>query len=67
LRPGEYFLTPLQAFLINKKLARGVKLELEENYIKANETFKHAAKKLKTSVSSGYNDLAKGLLAQGHR
>lgn len=34
LLAGEFFLTPLQALLLNKKLPPGFKLELEEVYLK---------------------------------
>ena len=34
LKLGEYFLTPLESFLINKSMPHGFKLELMENYIK---------------------------------
>ena len=37
LKLGEYFLTPLESFIINKSMPYGFKLELEENIAKFSE------------------------------
>lgn len=51
LKPGEYFLTPLQALLINKALSGGIKLESQENMIKSTEIIRQGNKKQKISVN----------------
>ena len=49
LKLGEYFLTPLESFIINKKMPRGFKLELEENLKKLTESYNKDRKKNKKS------------------
>jgi len=43
-------LTPLQLLLINKRMPKGYKLELEENLLKYMESIKPPAKKPKLNV-----------------
>ena len=43
-------LTPLQVLILNKRMPKGYKLELEENLLKYMETIKPPAKKTKTNV-----------------
>ena len=43
-------LSPLQVLLINKRMPKGFKLELEENLLKYLDTIKPPAKKTKTNV-----------------
>ena len=38
LKFGEYILTPLESFIINKQMPHGFKLELEENLIKVTDS-----------------------------
>jgi len=43
-------LTPLQVLLINKRMPKGFKFELEENLLKYMESIKPPAKKAKSNV-----------------
>jgi hypothetical protein len=47
LKIGQYYLTPLQSILLNKKFPMGFKLETEENIAKSFELTKIQEKKLK--------------------
>jgi len=47
LKFGQYFLTPLQSILLNKKFPSGFKLETEENILKSLELIKAQEKKHK--------------------
>ena len=47
LKIGQYYLTPLQSILLNKKFPMGFKLETEENILKSIEMTKAQEKKLK--------------------
>ena len=47
LKIGQYYLTPLQSILLNKKFPMGFKLETEENILKSIEITKQQEKKLK--------------------
>ena len=47
LKIGQYYLTPLQSILLNKKIPMGFKLETEENILKSIELTKQQEKKLK--------------------
>ena len=47
LKIGQYYLTPLQSILLNKKFPMGFKLETEENIAKSFELTKNQEKKLK--------------------
>ena len=47
LKIGQYYLTPLQSILLNKKIPMGFKLETEENILKSIEMTKQQEKKLK--------------------
>ena len=47
LKIGQYYLTPLQSILLNKKFPMGFKLETEENIVKSIELTKAQEKKLK--------------------
>lgn len=47
LKFGQYFLTPLQSILLNKKFPSGFKLETEENILKSLEMAKAQEKKHK--------------------
>ena len=47
LKIGQYYLTPLQSLLLNKKFPMGFKLETEENILKSIEMTKAQEKKLK--------------------
>ena len=47
LKFGEYYLTPLQSILLNKKFPMGFKLETEENILKSIEITKQQEKKQK--------------------
>ena len=49
LKLGEYFLTPLESFIINKKMPSGFKLELVENLNKLTESYNKDKKKNKKS------------------
>lgn len=42
--------TPIQAIIINKRMPKGIKIETEENVIKAAESLKPVAKKQKIGV-----------------
>lgn len=44
-------LSPLQVLMINKRMPKGYKLELEENLLKYLDTIKPPAKKSKTNVN----------------
>jgi hypothetical protein len=50
LKPGQYYLTPLQALLINRNLSSGVKLELEEIFLKSLDLTKNESKRQKLDV-----------------
>ena len=51
-KPGEFYLSHLQALILNKKLPPGYKLELEEVYTKTTEnTNNFNNKKKKSNVS----------------
>ena len=47
LKIGQYYLTPLQSILLNKKFPMGFKLETEENILKSIEITKQQEKKQK--------------------
>ena len=47
LKIGQYYLTPLQSILLNKKFPMGFKLETEENILKSIEITKQKEKKQK--------------------
>ena len=49
LKIGQFFLTPLQSILLNKKMPFGFKLETEENILKSMEALKNQAKKNKNN------------------
>lgn len=51
LKDGHFMLTPLQVLMINKRMPKGFKLELEENLLKYLDTIKPPAKKTKANVS----------------
>ena len=61
LKLGEYYLTPLESFIINKKMPSGFKLELVENLNKLTESYNKDKKKNKKnknlikSTSYSYN------------
>ena len=63
LKLGEYFLTPLESFLINKSMPHGFKLELMENYIKFSDLDSKERKKNKKnknqikSQNNSYNHI----------
>jgi hypothetical protein len=59
LKPGQYYLTPLQALLINRNLSSGVKLELEENFLKSLDLTKNESKRQKFDVK--YINPGKGI------
>jgi len=50
MKEGHFMLTPLQVLMINKKMPKGYKLELEENLLKYLDTIKPPVKKTKTNV-----------------
>ena len=50
LKIGQYFLTPLESILLNKKIPFGFKLETEENILKSMEALKNQAKKNKNNI-----------------
>ncbi len=52
LKQGEFMLSYLQALLLNKKLPKGYKLELEEVYIKTAEQNNNFIGKKRVQVSS---------------
>ena len=47
LKIGQFMLTPLEGIILNKKMPRGYKFELEENILKSNEIGKNQPKKVK--------------------
>ena len=47
LKLGEFYLTSLDSFIINKSMQRGFKLELEENLLKLMESDSKDRKKIK--------------------
>jgi hypothetical protein len=51
LRQGEFMLTYLQVLLINKKMPKGYKLELEEVYVKTAEQANNFIGKKRAMVS----------------
>ena len=52
LKLGEYFLTPLESFLINKSMPHGFKFELMENLIKFSNSESKAPKKNKKNKTN---------------
>lgn len=56
LSNGQFFLSPLEAILINKKMPFGIKLESEENVLKSIDMSKQIVKKNKIIVSR-FNNL----------
>ena len=54
LKLGEYFLTPLESFIINKSMPYGFKLELEENIVKFSEDKKKNKKYQNIIKTSNY-------------
>lgn len=50
LKQGEFMLSYLQVLLINKKMPKGYKLELEEVYVKTAETSNNFIGKKRTMV-----------------
>ncbi len=48
-------LSPLQVLMINKRMPKGYKLELEENLLKYLDTIKPAPKKTKVNVCLYFN------------
>ena len=54
LKLGEYFLTPLESFIINKSMPYGFKLELEENIAKFSEEKKKNKKYKNILKTSNY-------------
>jgi hypothetical protein len=55
MKEGHFMLTPLQVLMINKKMPKGYKLELEENLLKYLDTIKPPVKKTKTNVLISFN------------
>lgn len=50
MKEGHFMITPLHVLMINKRMPKGFKLELEENLLKYLDTIKPPAKKTKTNV-----------------
>ena len=55
LKIGQYYLTPLQSILLNKKFPMGFKLETEENILKSIEITKQQEKKQKQAQAQKLN------------
>lgn len=49
LKPGQYYLSPLESILINMKMPKGFKLETDENVLKALEVPKAATNRHKVN------------------
>ena len=57
LKFGQYYLTPLQSIIINKKFPHGFKLETEENILKSIEMIKAQEKKHKPNIKNNNQNL----------
>ena len=57
LKFGQYYLTPLQSIIINKKFPHGFKLETEENILKSIEMIKAQEKRHKPNIKNNNQNL----------
>ena len=59
LKFGQYYLTPLQSIILNKKFPHGFKLETEENILKSIEMVKAQEKKHKPNIKNNTQQLGR--------
>ena len=59
LKFGQYYLTPLQSIILNKKFPHGFKLETEENILKSIEIIKAQEKRHKQSIKNNNQQLGR--------
>ena len=59
LKFGQYYLTPLQSIILNKKFPHGYKLETEENILKSIEMIKAQEKRHKQSIKNNNQQLGR--------
>ena len=59
LKFGQYYLTPLQSIILNKKFPHGFKLETEENILKSIEMIKAQEKRHKQSIKNNNQQLGR--------
>ena len=59
LKKGQYYLTPLQSIIINKKFPHGFKLETEENILKSMEMIKAQEKRHKQNIKNNNQQISR--------